>query len=109
MTYIVGVCGGSASGKTTFCKKVIEMITGSQSGIRCDILSMDCYYKSKTPEELKRANNSEYDFDNPKALDIDKFGYDVARIKKGEVVDVFDYNFTTHMTSTTDFHRYAGS
>jgi uridine kinase len=108
MTHIIGVSGGSASGKTTFCKRLIDMINNSKEIITCDILSMDCYYKTKTPEELECANNSKYDFDNPNALDLERFSEDVNRIKNGEIVDVYDYDYSTHTTSEEEFKKYAG-
>ena len=65
-SYLIGVCGGSASGKTTVARNIIE-------GIDIPwvvLLSMDSFYKGITTEEDKAlAATGDYNFDHPDAFD----------------------------------------
>ena len=59
--FVIGLGGGSASGKTTVARKVIESL-----GVPwvC-LLSMDSFYKVLTPEQHELAAVNEYNFDIP--------------------------------------------
>ena len=65
-SYLIGVCGGSASGKTTVARNIIE-------GIDIPwvvLLSMDSFYKGITTEaDKKLAATGDYNFDHPDAFD----------------------------------------
>ena len=63
---MIGVCGGSASGKTTVARNIIEGI-----GIPWVVLlSMDSFYKGITTEKDKKlAATGDYNFDHPDAFD----------------------------------------
>jgi uridine kinase len=64
---IIGVCGGTASGKTIFAKKILEIV-GSNAII---YLEHDAYYKGldELPPELQKEKN----FDHPDSLDNELF------------------------------------
>ena len=56
-----GLAGGSASGKTTVAKRIIESL-----GVPwVTLLSMDSFYKVLTPEQNEQAARCEYNFDHP--------------------------------------------
>ena len=59
--FVIGLAGGSASGKTTVARRVIESL-----GVPwvC-LLSMDSFYKALTPEQHEMAAVNEYNFDIP--------------------------------------------
>lgn len=59
--FVIGLAGGSASGKTSVARKVIESL-----GVPwvC-LLSMDSFYKVLTPHQHQLAANNDYDFDIP--------------------------------------------
>lgn len=59
--FVIGLSGGSASGKTTVAKKIIESLHVEWV---C-LLSMDSFYKVLTPEQCQAAANNEYNFDHP--------------------------------------------
>lgn len=59
MTFLIGVVGGTASGKTTVCKGIMKEL-GDR---RVAILSLDSFYRPLTPEEIE--NVAEYNFDHP--------------------------------------------
>ena len=62
--FVIGLSGGSASGKTSVAKKVIESLKMDW----VTLLSMDSFYKVLTPEQSQKATNNEYDFDHPGIL-----------------------------------------
>lgn len=102
---VIGVCGGTGSGKTSVCEKLIKELN---SNIKASILSMDCFYKPLNEFQLRQALQSKYDFDHPNALDIDRFENVVKRIKNREYVAIKDYDFITHTLTNIDKHFYDG-
>ena len=59
--FVIGLSGGSASGKTTVARKVIESL-----GVPwVTLLSMDSFYKVLTEEQHEMAAKNEYNFDHP--------------------------------------------
>lgn len=89
---ISGVCGGSASGKTTVAEKIIE----SLSVPWVTLLSMDSFYKVLNEKQHEIADNNEYNFDHPDAFDFDLLIATLQKLKEGRKVEVPIYNFVTH-------------
>ncbi|NLR93177.1 MULTISPECIES: uridine kinase [Flammeovirga] len=85
--FIIGITGGSGSGKTTFINNLVDMI--GEENI-CTV-SQDNYYieKEKQPEDAKGIKN----FDTPYSIDLEKFYQDLQRLKKGEEVHIKEYTF----------------
>lgn len=85
--YIVGIAGGSASGKTSFLKALKKrMPKGSIS-----IVSQDNYYKpfeSQTKDE-----NGEVNFDLPTSINRQKFQNDLQVLIEGNPVKIKEYTF----------------
>lgn len=92
--FIIGVAGGSASGKTTVCQEIIE----SLSNKRVVVISQDSFYRNLTQEERLLARDNNYDFDHPNAFDYEMFEQTVATIKSGRngAIDIPIYDFKTH-------------
>ena len=71
---MIGVAGGTASGKSTVCKKLMETLGQSD---KTDVekkvvsLSQDSFYKELEPSEIVLANKGMFNFDHPDAFDID--------------------------------------
>ncbi|KAI6656028.1 hypothetical protein LOD99_1762 [Oopsacas minuta] len=70
--FLIGVTGGSASGKTTVCEKIIEQL--GAAGIanqekKVSILNQDSFYKDLTQEEHRLAAVGDYNFDHPDSFD----------------------------------------
>ena len=85
--FIIGLCGGSASGKTTVAKKII-----SELGVPwVIILSLDSFYKVLTHEQHEAACNNEYNFDHPDAFDWDLAVATLRKLKDGRSVQVITY------------------
>ena len=86
---IVGIAGGSASGKTTIVNNIKELF---QNDI--ELISHDNYYLSnddKTMEERVKLN-----YDHPSSFDTDKMIEDVKKLKAGEVIYRPVYDYTQH-------------
>ena len=85
----IGIAGPSASGKTTFSKKL--GLSLKSRGIETIVLGMDDYYKS--PKDVPFDEKGGQDFECLEALRIDDFNSDLGRIFKGEPVKrcVFDF------------------
>lgn len=90
--FVIGICGGSASGKTTVATKIIESLNVPW----VTLLSMDSFYKVLNEEQHKKAAANEYNFDHPDAFDFDLLLPTLQRLKEGKKVDVPIYNFVTH-------------
>ncbi|KAJ3363423.1 Uridine-cytidine kinase-like 1 [Allomyces arbusculus] len=89
--YIIGIAGGSASGKTTVSQRILQNL-----GSQVVLLSMDSFYKSLTDEEIACAHRNEHNFDHPTSFDYDIL-FDVLRkLKDGKSVEVPVYDFSTH-------------
>lgn len=85
--YVIGICGGSGSGKTTFIRKLRERFATSDL---C-IVSQDDYY---LPRHLQhKDSNDEFNFDLPKSFDKKKFRTDLNRLIAGETVTIQEYVF----------------
>lgn len=79
--FVVGLCGGSASGKTTVAKKIIEELNVPW----VSLLSMDSFYKELTDEQQELASRSEFDFDHPDAFDFDLILKTIRDLKQGKL------------------------
>lgn len=96
---IVGIAGGSASGKTTIVNNIKELF---QNDI--ELISHDNYYLSnddKTMEERVKLN-----YDHPSSFDTDKMIEDVKKLKAGEIIyrPVYDYTQHTRAKEVVEVH-----
>jgi uridine kinase len=91
---IVGVAGGTASGKTTISSAIVERV-GSE---RVALIQHDAYYRdiSHLPLEARRKVN----FDHPDSLESDLLVAHLDALCRGEPVQVPQYDFTLHMRRT---------
>ncbi|CAG9818826.1 unnamed protein product [Phaedon cochleariae] len=90
--FVIGICGGSASGKTTVAQKIIESL-----GVPwVTLLSMDSFYKVLNEKQHDTADRNEYNFDHPDAFDFDLLLTTLQKLKQGRKVEVPIYNFVTH-------------
>ncbi|KAL4655332.1 uridine-cytidine kinase-like 1 isoform X4 [Arapaima gigas] len=90
--FVIGLCGGSASGKTTAARKIIEALDVPW----VVLLSMDSFYKVLSPEEEALAASTNYNFDHPDAFDINLLVHTLRKLKQGKSVKVPIYDFTKH-------------
>ncbi|XP_036003073.1 uridine-cytidine kinase-like 1 isoform X2 [Fundulus heteroclitus] len=90
--FVIGLCGGSASGKTTVANKIIEALDVPW----VVLLSMDSFYKVLNKEQQELAAKNEYNFDHPDAFDFELLVSVLRKLKKGKSIKVPVYDFTTH-------------
>ena len=93
---IIGVAGGSASGKTSVCKCILEQFKTN----RVAIISQDSFYKNLNKKELELAEKQEYNFDHPNAFDWGLLENILRDIRDGKPVDVPSYSFVTHQRNS---------
>lgn len=84
---IIGVTGGSGSGKTHLVRKISRLFSGAEVAV----ISQDNYYRPI--EEQMLDHNGVTNFDLPTALALAEFCCDVERLQQGEVVERREYVF----------------
>ena len=90
MSLIIGICGGTGSGKTTVANRILESVSASE----VVFLQQDSYYRNITDLPLDYRNIA--NFDHPDALDNDLLVNHVRRLKAGEAVELPVYDFRTN-------------
>ncbi|XP_044519904.1 uridine-cytidine kinase 1 isoform X2 [Gracilinanus agilis] len=97
--FLIGVSGGTASGKSTVCEKIMELLGQHEVDHRqrkLVILSQDRFYKVLTTEQKAKALKGQYNFDHPDAFDNDLMRMTLKHIVEGKTVEVPIYDFVTH-------------
>ena len=87
---VVGIAGGTGSGKTTVANKLAAAMPPG----RCAILDHDAYYRDQshlTPEERAATN-----YDHPSSLESSLLAHHLRELRAGRGVDVPSYDFATH-------------
>ena len=90
---IIGIAGGSGSGKSTVAKNVADFLTTSSVAF----IDMDAYYKnfsSLSLDERKKLN-----WDHPDAFDYDLLCAHLEALSAREAIDKPEYDFLTHLRS----------
>ena len=96
--FVIGVAGGTASGKTTVCEMIMQRLHD-----QCVVmLSQDSFYRGLTPDE--KSNVQDYNFDHPDAFDTAYLMDCITRLKNRLPVEVPEYDFTTHARASTSTH-----
>jgi len=94
---IIGIAGGTGSGKTTVVNKIIERLAEKD----VTILSQDAYYRdnSNLPLEERQKMN----FDHPDALEFELLAENIRKLKKGETIQqpIYSYLTCTRADETT--------
>jgi uridine kinase len=88
--YLIGVAGGSNSGKTTISERLAELMGREHLGL----IKLDSYYveRSHEPMEVRAAAN----YDHPDAFDWALLNDHLAALTAGATVDVPVYDYTIH-------------
>ncbi|SKC43085.1 uridine kinase [Bacteroidales bacterium WCE2004] len=96
---VIGIAGGSGSGKTTVVKAITEQLHGK----RVVVIPQDSYYKdsSDLSDEEKRNHN----FDHPDAIDWELLCKQLAELKKGKAIEQPVYSYISCSRSKTETVR----
>ncbi len=95
VTVLVGICGGSGSGKTTIARLVAAELGASR-------LAFDTYYCDQS--HLSPDERADVNFDHPESLDVDLFTSHLDHLAAGRPVDAPVYDFSTHSRTSTTEH-----
>ncbi len=87
---VIGVAGGSGSGKTTVSNAILERV-GRE---RIALLQHDAYYRDLA--HLPFAERTRMNFDHPDSLETELLVEHLDVLRRGEAVEVPSYDFSTH-------------
>lgn len=94
---IVGIAGGSASGKTTIVNLIKESF-----GDDIVVISHDSYYKKH--DDLSFDERTRLNYDHPSSFDTELMIEDIKKLKNNEEIDVPVYDYTVHNRSDQTIH-----
>ncbi|KAJ1899239.1 Uridine kinase [Kickxella alabastrina] len=103
--YMVGIAGGSASGKTSVAKRIVESLDVPW----VVIISMDSFYRRLAPEESKQAFANNHDLDHPSSFDYVSVLRVLDDLKHGRSTSVPQYDFATHAPRDKSQNIYGAS
>jgi uridine kinase len=86
---VVGIAGGTGSGKTTLSGKLLETFSD-----RAILINQDDYYKDLS--HLSKEERAKQNFDHPDSIDFDLLKTHLLLLKDNQPVEVPVYNFCTH-------------
>ena len=89
---VLGVAGGSASGKTTIIKKLQDYF-----GEDIAVISHDAYYKAHP--DMSFEERSKLNYDHPDSFESDRMAEDVRKLIKGYAIDMPVYDYVNHNRS----------
>ena len=90
--WVVGVAGGSASGKTTIVNTI-----KSYFGQDIVVINHDSYYKAH--DEMEYEQRSRLNYDHPESFDTEQMAEDIRCLIKGHQIQMPVYDFTIHNRS----------
>lgn len=91
MAKIIGISGGSGSGKTTIVNKIAEVVPDFA------FVPQDSYYKSA--EHVSNTNITDFNFDHPNAFDSDLLYSHLKLLKNDQPIDMPQYDFVRNRRS----------
>lgn len=86
---IIGIAGGTGSGKTTVVKKIVETLPVNTVAV----IPQDSYYNAQwdVPEELRKKAN----FDHPDAFEWPLLAHQIEELRKGNAIEQPTYSYIT--------------
>lgn len=87
---IIGIAGGTGSGKTTVVQQIMNELPDTEVGI----ISQDSYYKKNS--NLSYEERSKINFDHPRAIDFDLLVSHLKELRIGRIIEQPVYSFVTH-------------
>ncbi|UJH92931.1 uridine kinase [Antarcticibacterium sp. 1MA-6-2] len=87
---IIGIAGGTGSGKTTVVSQIIEELKNEE----VDVISQDSYYQDTS--HLSFEDRKKINFDHPKSIDFELLLSHLEELKAGNTIQEPIYSFTEH-------------
>ena len=94
---IVGIAGGTASGKTTIVRRIKEKF-----GDDIVVINHDSYYKAH--DDLSYEDRSRLNYDHPESFDTDLMISDIKKLKQNQSIDMPVYDYTIHNRADSIVH-----
>jgi uridine kinase len=94
---VIGIAGGTGSGKTTLVKRLAEIFEGEVT-----VLSHDNYYKRH--DELTYEERCLLNYDEPDAFDTSLMAYQLDCLRHGQAIECPVYDYTVHNRSNDTIH-----
>ncbi|XJZ61651.1 uridine kinase [Lactobacillus delbrueckii subsp. bulgaricus] len=95
---IIGIAGGSGSGKTTIAHELYDQFKTD----RIRIITEDSYYKNHP--EMSMAERNKINFDHPDAFDTELLISQLQDLLNGKAIEMPIYDFTTHLRNPETVH-----
>jgi uridine kinase len=92
---VIGVAGGSGSGKTT----VVQRIVASLGDDQVSVLEQDRYYRDRN--DLRFEERAVLNYDHPDSLESDLLVHHVKQLREGRAVEAPVYDFARHSRQTS--------
>jgi uridine kinase len=90
---IIGICGGTGSGKTTIARAIVDTV-GAQNVV---LVEQDSYYRNLADMPLDERHQA--NFDHPDSIDSEMLVNHLKRLKLGQPIEMPLYDFGTHTRS----------
>lgn len=95
---IIGIAGGSGSGKTTIAHKIHKSLPED----RVLIMTQDSYYKDH--KDMTKEERDQINFDHPDAFDTELLVAQLKQLLNGQAIEMPIYDFPTHLRSDKTIH-----
>uniref|UniRef100_A0A8D2MCV7 uridine/cytidine kinase n=1 Tax=Zonotrichia albicollis TaxID=44394 RepID=A0A8D2MCV7_ZONAL len=102
--FLIGVSGGTASGKSSVCSKIVQLLGQNEVDYRQKqvvIVSQDSFYRVLTSEQKSKALKGQFNFDHPDAFDNELIVKTLKEITEGKTVQIPVYDFVSHSRSNS--------
>ncbi len=87
---IIGICGGTGSGKTTIARRIVESV-GAENVV---LVEQDSYYRNLSDMPLDERHHA--NFDHPDSIDSDLLVNHLKRLRNGQPIEMPLYDFVSH-------------
>ncbi|EAT39076.1 AAEL009099-PA [Aedes aegypti] len=97
--FLIGVAGGTASGKSTVCKRIMEQLGQADmdhTQRQVVSISQDSFYRELTPAEKQRADKGLFNFDHPDAFNEELMLTTLQDILQGKKVEINEYDYRSN-------------